>query len=365
MRIFSISNTPHDTSQGSGYVITGYMQGLRKRGHDVDAYGPSDWRCIEVPRGRRYIYPLLIAIFGLRYCNPKEYDLIELWGGITWLLAVGLRLTNTDVPIVHHSNGIEQHRAKVQREAQNEHVQDHSWYQWDTSPLYDLGLHAVDSIVTVSLYELLFLKSRSYVPEERLLAISNPLPDLFLDRDVKYERPKRIGFCGGWIRRKAPSFFVKDIERFLYQYPSWNFSAVGVGETNISSEFSEDVRDRVEVIPFLEREALTDWYESLAVFVFPSIYESFGLVVAEAMACGAAVVTTNVGFASDLNHGREVIKVEEPQSPNLYGSVRELVENEPLRQRIARKGYSRVQELQWDTAVDRLERFYVDISESQ
>jgi len=362
VRILSISNVPHDPGQGSGYVITGYVDGLREWGHAVDAYGPADWLLADVHRARRYLYPLMMFIFGLRHCRPRQYDLIELWGGHAWLLAVGFRWWAPEVPLVHHSNGIEQHRVQVQRQSATGAIQNWRWFQWDVSRLHDCGLHAADAIVTVSSYDLPFLKEREYVPEDRLFAIENPLPDLFLDRDVQYDRPKRIGFCGAWSARKAPPVLVQDITEVLQNHPDWAFSVVGVGDTDVEEDFPKDVRDRVEVISYLKREKLVEWYHSLAIFTLPSVYESFGLVMAEAMGCGAALVATNVGFAHGLTHEKDALILPEAQTPHLAEALDRLVENETLRRRISQNGYERVQELRWDDAVDRLELIYERLS---
>lgn len=56
-----------------------------------------------------------------------------------------------------------------------------------------------------------------------------------------------------------------------------------------------EIRDRVLFTGHLSDDDLRALYSSCQVFVYPSLYEGFGLPLLEAMACGAAVVTSNVG----------------------------------------------------------------------
>jgi glycosyltransferase involved in cell wall biosynthesis len=204
-----------------------------------------------------------------------------------------------------------------------------------------------------------FLKRNGYVPEGDIYAIENPLPDRFIGRDVTVEgRPKRVGYCGSWIPRKGTEVMKVDIAEFLRRYPSWTFSVVGSQGVDVKQGFPDDVRGQIEVTPFMERKNLIDWYHSLSILTLPSIYESFGLVVAEAMACGAAVVTTNVGFAHGLTHEEEAYILSEPASPLLMEALTELITREDLRRTLATNGYERVQSLRWEKAIDRLEQIY-------
>jgi glycosyltransferase involved in cell wall biosynthesis len=83
------------------------------------------------------------------------------------------------------------------------------------------------------------------------------------------------------------------------------------------------------------------------------------------MACGAALVATNVGYAHGLSHEKDALILPRPQSPNLLEAISRLVESDPLRRDIARRGYKSVQGLRWEDATDRLESIYEKICKSE
>lgn len=220
----------------------------------------------------------------------------------------------------------------------------------------------VDALVTVSEADRRFALERRLQPADRVLAIENPLPDLFLDLPFELDRPKVIGFCGSWIRRKGIDAIQADLPTFLRKKPDWRFRLIGVGsEFDAAREFPADVLPQIEVIPKItDKASMLGAYQGLSILVCPSIYESFGLVIAEAMAAGCVVVATKTGLGADLLDGQEGILMTERGSPHLADSILKLAENEPLRRQIAVRAHRRVQSLRWHPAIDRLENAYLE-----
>ena len=112
-------------------------------------------------------------------------------------------------------------------------------------------------------------------------------------------------------------------------------------------------------IKYYERpsdELLCDLYNSSAIFVTASHYEGWGLPGAEAMACGAALVSTeHGGVRAYAEHGRTALLSAPKDIDALAENVCRLLENSDLRQNIAQAGYQHIQHFTWDKAVDALE----------
>jgi glycosyltransferase involved in cell wall biosynthesis len=58
--------------------------------------------------------------------------------------------------------------------------------------------------------------------------------------------------------------------------------------------------DKVTHVGFIPTADLPLWYNSAEVFVYPSVFEGFGLPVLEAMACGTPVITSNVSSLPEV-----------------------------------------------------------------
>ena len=103
-------------------------------------------------------------------------------------------------------------------------------------------------------------------------------------------------------------------------------------------------------------EAMRAFYNRVAVFVLPSDYEGWGLPAAEAMACGAAVVTTRSGGVEDFAvHGENALLVPPRDPEALADAIASLLDDHDLRRRIAHRGAQTARQMSWDRSVDELE----------
>lgn len=89
------------------------------------------------------------------------------------------------------------------------------------------------------------------------------------------------------------------------------------------------------------------------VFVFPSLYEGFGLPPLEAMACGTPVVTSNVASLPEFT--KDVAILVDPMSvSSIADGIDMALRDECLREKIIEEGLNRSREYTWDRSTERI-----------
>jgi glycosyltransferase involved in cell wall biosynthesis len=102
----------------------------------------------------------------------------------------------------------------------------------------------------------------------------------------------------------------------------------------------------VRFLGFVPKETLRVFYESAAAFVFPSLYEGFGLPPLEAMCAGTPVVTSNTSSLPEVV-GDAALRVSPDNVFDIARGLREVLLDEPLRKTLIERGRARVQLFSW------------------
>lgn len=102
-------------------------------------------------------------------------------------------------------------------------------------------------------------------------------------------------------------------------------------------------------------------YASADIFAFPSITETFGNVVLEAMASGLAVVAPDIGATTEYATPETAVQFRAKDAESFAGQLLRLVDDSALRARIAASGLAFARATTWDSIFDRLVRDYRDV----
>jgi glycosyltransferase involved in cell wall biosynthesis len=106
----------------------------------------------------------------------------------------------------------------------------------------------------------------------------------------------------------------------------------------------------VRFLGFVPIETLAVLYRLAAVFVFPSLYEGFGLPPLEAMACGTPVVTSNASSMPEIV-GEAAFLVDPYDVDSIADGMRQVLTRPDLRATLVERGFERAKMYSWEQSV--------------
>ncbi len=122
------------------------------------------------------------------------------------------------------------------------------------------------------------------------------------------------------------------------------------------------VEHSVRFLGFVPFETLRCFYESAAAFVFPSLYEGFGLPPLEAMASGTPVVTSSVSSLPEVV-GDAAVLVNPENVFDIARGIQEVLLDRGLREQLIRKGREQAARYSWERAAREVRAIYEEVGE--
>ena len=117
----------------------------------------------------------------------------------------------------------------------------------------------------------------------------------------------------------------------------------------------------VRFLGFLNDQTLAALYKLASVFVFPSLYEGFGLPPLEAMASGTPVVTSNVSSLPEVA-GDAAVLVDPLDTVDIKNGIKRVLTDDVLRADLRRKGLARARHFSWHDSVARTLAIYREVA---
>ena len=121
------------------------------------------------------------------------------------------------------------------------------------------------------------------------------------------------------------------------------------------------VERAVRFLGFVPFDTLRVFFESAAAFVFPSLYEGFGLPPLEAMASGTPVVTSNVGSLPEVV-GDAALLVNPENVFEIARGIQEVLLDEDLRCRLIAKGKAQAARFSWERTARQVLEVYREVA---
>src|SRR5688572_21730711 len=118
----------------------------------------------------------------------------------------------------------------------------------------------------------------------------------------------------------------------------------------------------VRFLGYLPDDTLAIMYRLASVFVFPSLYEGFGLPPLEAMASGTPVITSNVSSLPEVA-GDAAVLVDPYDIDSIVDGLRRILGNPALADDLRRRGLERSREFSWERSVEKTRQVYQKVGE--
>lgn len=242
-----------------------------------------------------------------------------------------------------------------------------AWHARIYGRLVSASARRAGAIITVSHTSKQDIVRVLRVPEERVHVIYNAVDprlhqvcdEAALEgmRDAHGIGERFLLYFGGFDERKnvARIILAYDAARTHFQQPC---QLVLAGALNLVGEHPlyPDPRPLIRQLGLEEQVIVTGrisevekplLYSAATAFVFPSLYEGFGIPVLEAMACGAPVLTSNSSSLPEVA-GDAALMVDPASVEEMAGAMIRLVNEETLRDELRRKGFLRVGHFSWE-----------------
>ena len=352
-----------DSRTGIGRIVRALAGAFTARGHEVhvlahDAGLHDD--CIHVHRVTGF--PRSKALSKILYRVGEQRRLRRIRCNVTLSFGVG---RGADVVAAQSC-----HRAGM------EILQAHSLGDWEQP---NLGLYDTVSLAD----ERALLTSRKTrriiacsklvknqivqhygVEPDRIAVIPNGIVPCALDRseEAVASLQKELGitkkervllFTGNEFARKGLQTVLEAMARLAM--PDLHLLVAGGGNIRPYERLAAALRLNGKVTFLGSVETPERLFAIADLFVFPTLYEPFGMVVLEAMAAGVPVITSkNCGAVEGMTHGLHGVFVDDPTSA---GEVAEgmgtLLADESVRRRLSVEGRSKAGQFCWDSIADR------------
>src|SRR5208282_4258783 len=105
---------------------------------------------------------------------------------------------------------------------------------------------------------------------------------------------------------------------------------------------------------------LRTFYDAAKIFVFPSLYEGFGLPPLEAMAHGTPVVTSNVSSLPEVV-GNAAVLVHPENVFEIMRALQRVLLDQPLREKMKERSYKQAAKFSWEKSVRRILEAYREV----
>ena len=219
------------------------------------------------------------------------------------------------------------------------------------------SLKIADYIITISNFTKQCLLEHFRIPSEKIITIYCGVDDKFRPYEKRevltvlnrysIHRPYILS-VGTLEPKKNYLLLLKAYQAMKTDYDLIIIGKIGWKATVIFKMIDTlGLKERVKILGYVESDELPFFYNGAEVFVFPSLYEGFGLPLLEAMACGVPVICSNASSLFEVS-SNAALHFNPYSMDELVFQIERLIGNNELKQTLRAKGFARAKEFSWE-----------------
>lgn len=189
-------------------------------------------------------------------------------------------------------------------------------------------------------------------------------PDVQPIPELDNGRPKVL-FLGRFEPRKGLKYLLMALPEIVRQVPDVQLIAVGAGLFGYSYKgyLDKEVESHVHWAGVIPNEDRPRYYATCDVYCSPAIgFESFGIVLLEAMATGKPVVASDIeGYRKVLEHGKEGLLVPPRDPERIAEAIVRLLKDPDLRRQMGEAGRKKALYYSWSRVAEQVEDLYYEL----
>ena len=235
-----------------------------------------------------------------------------------------------------------------------------------------LKLPHIDAIITVSQHSKQEIVRYMRLPPEKIHVIYYGVREVFrpvenaaahVKARFQVDQPY-ILYVGNLTQRKNVELALRAFANLHERFPDLRFVLAGPStfkQTNVGQIAEElHVSDKIILPGSVNDQDLPALYSAAEIFVFPSLYEGFGLPVVEAMACGTVVITSTASSLPEVA-GEAALLVDPRSVDQMTDALQTLLKDASLRADLRQRGLARAAQFSWDETVRQTWQIYETI----
>lgn len=175
---------------------------------------------------------------------------------------------------------------------------------------------------------------------------------------------KYILFVGQRWLYKNFDMFIKAMSLVIKEHPEYSVISAGGGCFTVDEKVlikKLGIENKVQYVSFKEDRDLAEIYARSTVFVYPSLYEGFGIPILEAFSEKTSLALSNTSCFPEIA-GDAAIYFDPKDKKSISSSVIKLIENRELRNEFIKRGTQRLKLYSWDKAAVQTMKVYNSLS---